>query len=298
MDTVPPRAALEPFVDDEGVVRNAGGTILGADNKSALAAMLVAVRRLVAERLPHAGVELVITTMEEVGLVGVEAFDHDRLAARVGFVYDQAAPIGEVVLGAPHQRVLEATFHGRAAHAGMVPEEGRSAIAAAARAIADFRLGRLDHETTASVGLIEGGSARNVVPELCTFVVDLRSHDAAKLADLVQELQEGITFAATAEDCRAETRLIELSRGYAFRRDDEPVRLAAAALARAGYEPAYGFTGGGSDANVFNERGRACANLANGMAEIHGPDEHVAVADLEAMVEVTLALVDEAREPA
>jgi tripeptide aminopeptidase len=295
MDTVPPLAAIEPVVDDLGVVRNAAGTILGADNKAALAAMLAGARRLVEERRPHAGLELVITTMEETGLAGVDHFDHDRLAAHVGFVYDQAAPVGEIILGAPHQRVLEATFHGRAAHAGIAPEEGRSAIAAAARAIADFRLGRLDEETTSNVGLIQGGSARNVVPELCSFVVDLRSHDAAKLADLVQEFQEAITFAATAEDCRAETRLVELSRGYVFRRDDEPVRLAAAALGRAGFAPTYAFTGGGSDANVFNARGRACANLANGMAEIHSPDEHIAVADLGAMVEVTLALLDEAR---
>src|SRR5215208_3759357 len=161
MDTVPLTGPLEPVVVD-GVVRNAGGAILGADDKSALAVMLEATRILLAEGRPHAGVELVVTPMEEVGLCGARAFDHDRLHARVGFVYDQAAPVGDVILGAPHQRRAIARFHGRAAHAGMYPEDGRSAIAAAARAIADLPLGRIDAETTVSVGVIEGGSAENV----------------------------------------------------------------------------------------------------------------------------------------
>src|SRR5207248_5612249 len=138
MDTVPPTAGIEPVVED-GIVRNAAGTILGADNKSAVAAMVETARRVVEERRPHAGLELVFTPKEEVGLRGAAAFDCSRLAARVGYVYDQAGPIGEVVLGAPHSSIMEVTFVGRAAHAGMAPEDGRSAIAAAGRAIADMR---------------------------------------------------------------------------------------------------------------------------------------------------------------
>ena len=150
-------------------MRNAGGTILGADNKSAVAAMLEGTRRVLAENRPHAGIELLFTPKEEVGLLGAAAFDHARLHARVGYVYDQAAPIGEVILGAPYSQALEVRFHGRAAHSGMYPEEGRSAIAAAARAIADLRLGRVDEETTANVGMIQGGTAGNIVPEWCSF---------------------------------------------------------------------------------------------------------------------------------
>src|SRR5438045_2449853 len=150
LDTVPPEGAIEPVVED-GVVRNAGGTILGADNKSAVAAMLEATRRIVAENRPHGGIELLFTPKEEVGLRGADAFDHQRLRARLGYVYDHAGPIGEVILGAPYQCKLDASFHGRAAHSGMYPEEGRSAIAAAARAIADLRLGRLAEQTTPKV---------------------------------------------------------------------------------------------------------------------------------------------------
>ena len=295
LDTVPPEGPIEPVVDD-GVVRNSGGTILGADNKAAVASMLEATRRIVAENRSHGGIELLFTPKEEVGLRGAAAFDQKRLRAKLGYVYDHAGPIGEVILGAPYQCKLDASFHGRAAHSGMFPEEGRSAIAAAARAIADLRLGRLDDETTANVGEIHGGRARNIVPERCFFTAEARSHDEGKLGELVQEMLETITFAAQLGDCDVETQVDPSARGYRFKRDDPPVRLAAAALERSGIRPSYGLSGGGADANVFNERGLQCLNLANGMTDIHTPDERIAVADLERMVDVTLALVEVARD--
>jgi tripeptide aminopeptidase len=281
---------------EDGVIRNAAGTILGADNKSAVAVMLEAARRLLAENRPHGGLELLFTPKEEVGLYGAAAFDHERLHARIGYVYDQAAPIGEVILGAPYSQSMEVKLHGRAAHAGMYPEEGHSAIAAAAKAIADFKLGRVDEESTANVGVISGGTAGNIVPEWCTFIADVRSHDPKKLADLVREMLESITFAASLEDCQVETDVHKSYSGYRFKRDDDAVRIASSALERSGFEPSFKLSGGGADANVFNERGLACVNLANGMAEIHTPDEHIAVSDLERMVDVTLALVDVAGE--
>jgi tripeptide aminopeptidase len=295
LDTVPPTDSIEP-VEEEGVIRNAAGTILGADNKSAVAAMIEGARRVLEERRPHAGIELLFTPKEEVGLVGAYAFDHTRLAARVGYVYDQAAPIGDVILGAPSAESMEVRFHGRAAHSGMFPEEGRSAIAAAARAIVDLRLGRIDEETTANVGVIHGGSGGNIVPEWCTFLAEARSHDEGKLADLVQEMLDAYSFAATAADCEVETTVKKTYHGYRFRRDDTVVRLAAEALQARGFEPRYGLSGGAADANVFNERGLQCLNLANGMTDIHTSDERIAVGDLEAMVDVTLALVDAARD--
>jgi tripeptide aminopeptidase len=295
LDTVPPEGLIEPVVA-EGVVRNAAGTILGADNKAAVAVMLESARRLLAEGREHAGVELLFTPKEEVGLQGAAAFDHTCLRAHVGFVYDQAAPIGEIIVGAPHSQSIEVRFHGRAAHAGMYPEEGRSAIAAAAKAIADFRLGRLDEETSANVGVIEGGTAGNVIPEWCHFLAEARSHDEKKLADVVREMMETVAFAATVTECDVETEVHKCFRGYRFKPDDPAVRLAARALEACGHEPRLELTGGGADANVFNERGLQCLNLANGMANIHTPDEEISVADLEAMVEVTLALIDAARD--
>ena len=297
LDTVPPVGPIEPVVDD-GVVHNASDTILGADNKSAVAVMLDALRRVLAESRPHAGIELLFTPKEEVGLLGAAAFDHARLHARIGYVYDQAAPIGDVILGAPHSRSMEVRFHGRAAHSGMYPEEGRSAIAAAARAVADLRLGRIDDETTANVGIIHGGTAGNIIPEWCTFLAEARSHDERKLQEVVQEMLDAISFAAGLEDCEVETEVHKSYRGYRFKRDDYVVRIAHAALERAGFTPSYGLSGGAADANVFNERGLQCLNLANGMQDIHTADERIAVEDLERMVDVTLALVEVARHSA
>jgi tripeptide aminopeptidase len=234
--------------------------------------------------------------MEEIGLVGADAFDATRLEAHVGYVYDQAAPIGDVVVGSPTAQELAMTFVGRAAHAGMYPEDGRSAIVAAARAIADMPLGRIDDVTSANVGLITGGTARNIVAGRCSLEAEVRSHDEARVTDVVQQIVDAAAFAASVSECTLETRIEPKYRGYRFRDDDLAVRIAVDALGRAGVTARLGLSGGAADANVFNARGLHCVNLANGMTDIHTPDERIAIDDLERMVDVTLALVDAARE--
>ena len=204
--------------------------------------------------------------------------------------------MGEVVLGAPWSRALEVRFHGRSAHAGMAPEEGRSAIQAAAKAIADLRLGRVDELTTANVGTITGGTAGNVVPGVVHVLAPRRAATTRRqLGEVVQEMLDAFSFAATETECDVETTMRKSYDGYRLKRDEPAVALAAAAFARCGFEPRYGLSGGGADANVFNERGRRCVNLSHGVFGFHTPDEHVSVADLEAMVDVTVALVEAAR---
>jgi len=294
LDTVPPAGELRPVVE-EGVIRNAGGTILGGDNKAAVTQMLEGVRRVLVENVAHAGIELLFTREEEIGLLGAAAFDQMRLHAQLGFVYDQEGPIGEIILGAPYAQGLEITFHGHAAHAGMAPEEGRSAIQAAARAIADLRLGRVDEETTANVGVIRGGTAGNIVPDSCTFLAEARSQDERKLGDLVQEMLDACAFAASETECELQSESRKSYRGYRFAKSDDVVQLAADALGRCGFAVRYGLSGGAADANIFNERGLRCLNLTHGVHDFHSPDERIAVADLEAMVDVTVALVEAAR---
>jgi tripeptide aminopeptidase len=294
LDTVPPSGELRPVVED-GLIRNAGGTILGADNKAAVVQMLEGVRRVLAENVAHSGIELLFTREEEIGLLGAAAFDHTRLQAQLGFVYDQEGPIGEIILGAPFAQGLEITFLGRAAHAGMAPEEGRSAIQAAAKAIADLRLGRVDEETTANVGVIRGGTAGNIVPDSCTFLAEARSQSEGKLGDLVQEMLDACAFAASETECELQSESRKSYRGYRFAKSDDVVRLADDGLRRCGFEARYGLSGGAADANVFNERGLRCLNLTHGVHDFHSPDERIAVTDLEAMVGVTVALVEGAR---
>jgi tripeptide aminopeptidase len=295
LDTVPPSGELRPVVED-GLIRNAGGTILGADNKAAVVQMLEGVRRILVENVAHAGIELVFTRQEEIGLLGAAAFDHTRLHAELGFVYDQEGPIGEIILGAPFAQGLEITFHGQAAHAGMSPEEGRSAIQAAAKAIADLRLGRVDDETTANVGVIRGGTAGNIVPDVCTFLAEARSQSERRLGDLVQEMLDACAFAASETECELQSESRKSYRGYRFAKGDDVVQLAEQALGRCGFEARYGLSGGAADANVFNERGLRCLNLTHGVHDFHSPDERIEVADLEAMIGVTVALVEAARE--
>jgi tripeptide aminopeptidase len=297
LDTVPPTGPIDPEVRN-GVVVNRHDTILGADNKAAVVVMLAAVRDLVRTGRPHAGVELVLTPMEEVGLKGAKAFDIARLRAKVGYCYDHAAPIGNVVIAAPTQRTLRFRFIGRASHAGIAPEEGRSAVVAAARAIADMPLGRIDAATTANVGLISGGIAGNIVPPECLVESEARSRDPGRLREQVQAMLDAATFAANLAECELESRIEPEYDGYRFSHSDPAVRLAARALEACGREPVYIESGGGADANVWNARGLECVNLCNGMAEIHTASEHIAAADLDAMLDVTLALIDAARTPA
>jgi len=296
LDTVPPTAPIDPEVRN-GVVVNRHDTILGADNKAAVAVMLAAVADLVRGDRPHAGVELVLTPMEEVGLRGAKEFDTSRLRARAGYCYDHAAPIGNIVLAAPTQRTVRFRFIGRAAHAGIAPEDGRSAIVAAARAIADMPLGRIDAETTANVGIVKGGIAGNIVPPECLVEAEARSRNPGRLREQVQAMLDAATFAANLAECELESRIEPEYEGYRFARSDPAVRLAARALEACGREPVYIESGGGADANVWNAGGLECVNLCNGMAEIHTASEHIAASDLDVMLDVTLALIDAARNP-
>jgi tripeptide aminopeptidase len=293
LDTVPADGPIEPEVRN-GVVVNRRDTILGADNKAAVAVMLAAIARL-GDGTPHAGVELVLTPMEEVGLHGAKAFDLGRLQAGLGFCYDHAAPIGNVVLAAPTQKSLELRFVGRAAHSGIAPEQGRSAIVAAARAVADMSLGRIDDATTANVGLIRGGVAGNIVPPECTVSAEARSRDPDRLREQVQAMLDAATYAANLAECELETRIISEYEGYRFARSHDGVRLISDALGAVGYPVTYIESGGGADANVFNAAGVPCVNVCNGMADIHTASEHIAVSDLEGMLSVTLRLIEAAR---
>jgi tripeptide aminopeptidase len=290
LDTVPPDDDVEPMLL-HGIVTNRHDTILGADNKASVAGMLDGVRRILADGMEHAGIELVLTPQEEVGLVGAKAFDHRRLHAGVGFVYDHAGPVGGLVVAAPSQKSVTCTFSGQAAHSGIAPEEGRSAIAAAARAIAGMRLGRIDADTTANVGQIRGGIARNVVPPACVVEAEVRSLDPARCAEETAHLLAAAVDGATAEGCSVETSVLDEYTAYRFRRGDAPLRLARTALERCGYRPYDVRSGGGADAHVFNGHGLQCLNITSGMERIHTADESIASADVDGLSELTVELV-------
>ena len=293
MDTVPLDGPVE-VVSENGLLTNRHDAILGADNKAAIATTMGASRRIIREGRAAAGVEIVFTTGEEQALKGAKAFDRSRLSADFGFVFDHASPIGEIVVASPTYYSLEARFKGKAAHAGIRPEAGHNAIAAAARAIAAMRIGRLDPGTTANVGRIEGGTAANVVAERCFVLLETRSLDDTRAGEVVSEMVDALAEAASDSECDVETTVERLFQGYRLPRTTPAVEVAAAALRECDIEPVYINTGGGSDANVFIQAGLHVVNLANGTEGNHQPDESVTVEALEKMLDVTLALVSQA----
>ncbi len=293
MDTVPLDGPVE-VVSENGLLTNRHEAILGADNKAAVATIMGAARRLVREGKAAAGVEILFTVGEEQALEGAKAFDRSRLSADFGFVFDHASPIGEIVVASPTYYSLEARFKGKAAHAGIRPEAGHNAIAAAARAIASMQIGRIDAETTANVGRIEGGTAANVVAERCFVELETRSLDDTRAGEVVSEMVDALGAAASDSECDVETSVERLFQSYRLPRTTPAVEVAAAALRECDVEPVYINTGGGSDANVFIQGGLHVVNLANGTEGNHQPDESVTVEALEKMLDVTLALVSQA----
>ncbi len=296
LDTVPSSAPIEPVLRDGGW-ENANPAILGADNKAAVAALLALAERLVAEPA-QVGIELLFTVGEEIGLLGAKEFETGLLRSDVGFTFDAAMPIGGIVVSSPTYYRLTAELRGLAAHAGVAPENGRSAILAAARGIAAMELGRLDDGTTANIGTIAGGSAANVVPDRCVVVGEARSLDADRAEAVASAMIACLADGANDPECECDLD-VTLERqfdGYRVRPSSREHVLATRALRDCGYKPEAGVSGGGSDVNVLRARGRAVINLGNGAERPHEATERVSVAALEGVLAVSAAIVGRAGE--
>jgi tripeptide aminopeptidase len=290
LDTVPVVRPPVAVVAD-GEVRSDGETILGADDKAAVAVLLMVLRDL-AREAPPGGVEVVFTVAEEVALAGAKEFDISSLGAEAAFVLDSDGAPGTIITGAPGVRVLEAEFRGAAAHAGIEPEAGRSAVVAAARAVAEMRLGRLDDETTANVGLIAGGTAVNVVPERCSIRGEARSHAAEKLSAQVAHMVDAVATAAAASGVDVEVTVDDAYEGYAHAAGAAALSLAQTAVAEAGLVARPVAGGGGSDANILNAEGLPAVTLGVGFEQAHSPQEAMKLERLAQLYDLVHALVD------
>ncbi len=298
LDTVEAVAEIDPVVVDGGW-ENANAGILGADNKAAVAVLLEVARRAVsADPPPPVGLELLFTVSEENALAGAKAFDASRLRSAYGYVFDHATAIGEVIIASPTYFRIGAEFLGAAAHAGIRPEAGRSAILAATHAVERMPHGRIDPETTANVAHIHAGvpSATNVVPERCTLLAETRSLDPERAETVVAAMVDALHDGASHAECDVDVTVEKLFTGYRLKPSEPAVLAAEEALRACGFEPSRIATGGGSDANAFVAGGLPVVNLANGTERNHQPDERVAVASLDAMLDVTFALLDAVAE--
>jgi len=296
LDTVPHEGPIE-VARENGLFSTRGDTILGADNKAAVTVLMELAARHAADPAPI-GLELVFTVAEEDGLRGASELDISALRAPFGYVLDHATPIGELIVAAPTYKRLIAEFTGQEAHAGINPEDGHSAIAAAAAAVAEMKLGRLDEETTANVGMIEGGTASNVVAGHCRILGEARSVEGERAAATIGTMVDACTWAAGEHGCDVDAQVIEMFRGYRLDPKSEAVRIAEEALRRTGHEPQLVATGGGSDANALVASGYEAVLLANGTKANHTPEESVTEAAIVEMLQVCEAAIDEAAKVA
>ncbi len=277
LDTVAPGCGIVPECRGDDIC-SAGDTILGADDKAGITVILAAVREILARRIPHGELQLVFTIAEEIGLYGAQYLDYSLIRADYGFVFDGGRDIGTMTIAAPSAQKMTWKIHGRAAHAGVCPEKGINAIQIAAQAIAAMKIGRLDEESTANIGYIHGGEARNIVPEICEIWGEARSHSEAKLAAQASHMQRCFEEAVRAyEGARLEYEIQTSYRRFRLQESEPVVQIATQAARRLGLPVKYEIGGGGSDANVFNEKGIPCVICATGARDPHTLEESVSI---------------------
>ncbi len=297
MDTVEPGNGIKPQCKN-GIFTSDGTTILGADDKSAIAVLIEVLTVLHEERLSHAPLEVVITICEEVGLLGAKNLDIDRLKARFGYVLDTTDTTG-IVNRAPGANHIEFVINGKDAHAGAAPEKGINAIAIASKAIAGLTLGRIDQETTCNIGVIQGGIATNIIPGQVTVKGEVRSHDPQKLANLTQTIVTA--FETAVQDFKPQSSeagsprlkvVVDPDFACTHIPEDHPVvTLAVKAAQNLGRTLKPRTTGGGADANVFFSKGIMTGVLGTGMRDMHTVRESVSLSDMVETAELVLEII-------
>jgi len=299
MDTVQPGEGIKVLFSD-GLFTSDGATVLGGDDKSALAVIIEAIMVLQERQIPFAPLEIVITICEEVGLLGAKNLDYSLLKARCGYSLDAADTEG-IVTRAPAANRLELTVYGRDAHAGAAPEKGINAIQVASRAISGLSIGRIDEETTANIGLIDGGIATNVVPGKVTVEGEVRSHNLEKLSNetdkVIRAFEHEVsvcceTFPSDDGLPRLESQIYQDFPAMNIPEDHMVVDLAREAASNLGSNMKPKTSGGGSDANIFFAHGIVCGILGTGMQDVHTVRESILLADMVKSVELLVGIVE------
>lgn len=294
IDTVEPSEGIEPKVVD-GVIRPAGKTILGGDDKAGVSAVMEALTVMQEKKIPHADLLVVLTVGEESGMLGSKNIDQKMIRkADFGISLDGSSATGEIVLNAPGANIFKIEIEGKAAHAGRAPEKGINAITLASKAIATLRQGRLDEESTANVGTIQCGVSTNVVPERCSLTAEARSLKVDKLEAQTNYMTDTFVQVAQAGGGKATVTVVPVIRAYKLETNALPVVVMSNTIKRMGGVPRYIAPGGGTDANFFNEYGIPTAMVAVGGGANHTTDEYISVAELHKAADMALTLIEEA----
>lgn len=273
IDTVATCIDVKPIMDDNRI-RSDESTPLGADDKAGIALIYEVVRTLKDQKASMPDVEVLITISEEEGLLGARYFDSSLLRSKMGYVFDCDGPTGKIVVRTPSYNTLKFWLKGVAVHAGICPERGRSAIQAASEAISKVNLGRLDHETTANIGIIKGGVARNIVPEDCYVEGEVRSMDEHKLASVTKEIENVFEQECEKSEVSLKKDIFREFNSFKMTPADVPVALAVMACDELGIRTELAETGGGSDANIFHDSGIKAVNLGFGVENAHANSEY------------------------
>jgi len=297
LDCVEPCGSIEPVIE-AGIIKSAGDTILGSDDKAGVAAIMEGLRVVVERKLPHGGVQVIFTVSEEGGLDGSKNISKEHLKADMGYALDSGGEPGTIITMAPGQNSIDVVVHGKTAHAGVAPEEGINAIVVAGKALAELKQGRIDSETTANVGIIKGGHATNIVPARVELKCEARSRNMAKLAAQTEHMRETFEQVAKANGVRAEVKVEHAYDPYVLADDAPVVALAVKAAQSIGLTPGLQATGGGSDANFFNSYGVPTAVLGVGMSKVHTTEEYIKEADLYKAAELVVAIITTACQKA
>lgn len=291
MDTVVPGKGVKPQIREDGYIISDGTTILGADDKAGLAAMLELAHRLKEQDIAHGDIQFIITAGEESGLAGAKEINPAHIKAKYGYAVDSDGKVGGIILAAPYQAKLTISIYGKTAHAGVAPEKGISAITVASKAIAKMKLGRLDGETTANIGRFEGGKATNIVCDEVTILAEARSIDKTKLDAQTAHMKETFERVASSLGAHAEVDIELMYPGYRVTEHDHVVQIAVAATKAIGREPLLGISGGGSDANIIASFGIPTVNLAVGYEDIHTTNERMPIEELEKLADLLVEIV-------
>ena len=292
-DTVTPGIGVKPVINGD-LIESDKTTILGADDKAGIAALLEGIRLLKENDIAHGDIEFVLTAGEEVGLVGASAVDMKSLAAKYGFALDSGGSVGEIIVASPDHGKIKAHVHGVAAHAGVAPEAGVSAIEIAAKAITNMPLGRLDEELTANIGVIQGGERTNIVCDSVQLSGEARAITFSKLEGQMNAMGKALEDAASERGCRVDVEITYEHVGYRLEETDPVVQVAQAAIKKVGRTPELKTTGGGSDANIFTIGGIPTANLGVGYLDIHSKEEKMPISELVKLTELVVALAQTA----
>lgn len=291
-DTVTPGEGIEA-IEKEGIIYSKGETILAADDKAGIAIMIESIQQILDEGLETGVLEFVLSPGEEIGLVGAEALDIHLLESDIGYVLDNGGPVGKAIVASPTLYMYDVTIHGKAAHAGLEPEKGISAVQILTEALHHIKVGRLDDETTANIGQIHGGTATNVVMDYLELKGEVRSISKEKADQLIQEMKTSFETAAKAFGGTVAINVDLKATGFRLSEEEPVIELFKKAVKAVGREYTSEVSGGGSDANVFNAKGKRVANVSIGYDKIHTVDEYIPVVEMEKAVELVLALVKE-----